>query len=105
MERPGGFRGVTKVPSGTPNRQWKAQICVHGRQVGLGYFATKEQAAAAYDSTARLNHVNAVCNYDIQMDTDEAIREASEINVLINAGFMSLIAEGCGKAKQEEVFQ
>ena len=56
----------------------------------LGLFAIKQQAAAAYDSAARLHHGNAVCNYDNQMDADEAIREASQINGLINAGFMSL---------------
>jgi hypothetical protein len=100
MKRSGGIRGITKVRG-----KWKAPIKMHGRQVALGYFTVKEQAAAVYDSTARLNHVNAVCNYDSQMDADEAIREASEINVLINAGQMELIAEEYGKAKQEEAFQ
>jgi hypothetical protein len=66
-------------------------------------FDTKEVAAAAHDSTARL-HLGqryAFCNYATQMDAKEAIREASEIAVLINDGRMELIGERHGEAKQQ----
>jgi hypothetical protein len=71
----------------------------------LGLFAIKQQAAAAYDSAARLHHGNAVCNYDNQMDADEAIREASQINGLINAGFMVHGAHHGGIWSYEEALQ
>jgi hypothetical protein len=98
--RTDGLRGVTKVKG-----RWKAQIRMHGRQVKFGDFAIKEQAAAAYDIQPRLINGNAVCNYDSPEDADEAIREASHINGLINAGFMDLIMEGFGPAKHEEALQ
>jgi hypothetical protein len=96
-----GLRGITKAPSG----KWRASIFFNGRKVGLGSFIIKEQAAAAYDRSARLNHVTPVCNYASQMDADKAIREAIEYNMLINAGEMELIMEGHGPAKQEEAYQ
>ena len=77
--RANGFRGVTKVPG----FKWMAQIWLHGRRVGIGVFATKQQAAAAYDSAARLNNENAVCNYNSPEDADKAIRAASEYNVTL----------------------
>jgi hypothetical protein len=54
---------------------------------------SRRQLYTVYDSTARRHcGLKAVCNYDSQVDADEAIREASEIAVLINDGCMSLIA-------------
>jgi hypothetical protein len=74
-----GFRGVVKRRLG----RWKAHVGLHGCQVDLGAFDTKEKAAAAYDSSARRHcGLKAVWNYDIQVDADEAIREVSEMAVL-----------------------
>lgn len=36
--------------------KWHAQIAVNGKRVHLGYFATAEAAAAAYDNAARELH-------------------------------------------------
>jgi hypothetical protein len=75
-------------------------------QSGSWRLRYKEQAAVAYGRSARLNHVNAVCNYASPVDADEAIiPEANQINGLRNAGFMSLIMEGYGPAKHEEALQ
>jgi hypothetical protein len=68
-------------------------------------FDTKEEAAAAYDSAARLHYgQNAFCNYATQMDAEEAIREAKDTRVLINDGRMELISERYGEAKQQEAY-
>ena len=75
------------------------------RQVGT--FDTKEEKAAAHDSTARhhLGQRYEFCNYASEMDAEKAIREASEIAVLINDGRMVLIGERYGEAKQQEAYQ
>jgi hypothetical protein len=71
--------------------RWKTVICLPGRKVYLGVVDTKEKAAAAYDSTARLHFgQNALCNYATQMETEEAILGANGIRVLINDGHMEL---------------
>lgn len=44
------FKGIEKPSRG---RQWKAYIKVDGRLRHLGYFATDEEAARAYDAAAR----------------------------------------------------
>jgi hypothetical protein len=78
-------------------------IGINGRQQNLGHFTTKEEAAAAYDSAARLNHgVNAVCNYGSEKDAAREIYEAREINLLSSTGSMSLIMEAYGPVKCEE---
>jgi hypothetical protein len=92
------LRGIHQKPSG----RWKASISINSRSKHLGYFTTKEQAAAAYDSAARLNHgVNAVCNYDSPEDAAQAICEAIEYNALLHAGEMELIMEGLGPAQHK----
>lgn len=40
-----GIRGVSYVPD---RKKWNASIGYRGKQVRLGHFATKEEAAAAY---------------------------------------------------------
>ena len=45
-----GFRGVTRSRR---NGRWQAQIQVAGKRHFLGYYATKEAAARAYDAAAR----------------------------------------------------
>lgn len=45
-----GFKGVTLDAR---IGRWNARIHVNGRRRSLGYFATAEQAAVAYDSAAR----------------------------------------------------
>lgn len=50
-----GFRGVKFHPD-TPDRRrskpWQARIKVFGRDISCGYYATAEEAAAAYDRAA-----------------------------------------------------
>lgn len=43
-----GYKGV----SATPHGRWRACIVVHARQIWLGSFRTKLEAAGAYDSAA-----------------------------------------------------
>jgi hypothetical protein len=45
-----GYRGVTRS---TRRGRWQAQIQVAGKRRFLGYFASKEDAARAYDAAAR----------------------------------------------------
>jgi hypothetical protein len=90
MKRSHGLRGIFQRPPG----KWSAGISINGRKKHLGCFTTKEQAAAAYASAARLNNENAVCNYDSPEDAARAIRAAIEYNVLLHAGEMELIMEG-----------
>jgi hypothetical protein len=63
-----GFYGVTG------NRQrWQARLRYDGKQRGLGYFNTKQQAAAAYDKAARGHKgANAVCNFATAEEGDAA---------------------------------
>jgi hypothetical protein len=101
MKRSHGLRGIHQIPSG----KWRAQVRINGRLQNLGCFGTKEEAAAAYDSAARLNNENAVCNYDSQKHADEVIREAREINLLSSTGCLQLIMEAYGPAKYEEALR
>lgn len=51
-----GFKGVRcKTDRGRRSSPWQANIRLDGRQTHLGYFATAEDAARAYD-TAALKH-------------------------------------------------
>lgn len=50
-----GRKGVTRV-SRLFRRPWQARIAINGKQVHLGYFPTYEEAARAYDSTAKKLH-------------------------------------------------
>jgi hypothetical protein len=47
-----GFKGVTPHPG---NKPWRARICVDGKRIHLGVFATPQDANAAY-ATAALIH-------------------------------------------------
>ena len=87
--------------------KWRAVVNLPGRKVHLGQFDTKEVAAAAHDRAARhhLGQRYEFCNYASEMDAENAIREASEIAVLINDGRMVLIGERYGEAKQQEAYQ
>jgi hypothetical protein len=100
--RPPGASGLCGVAKDRVDR-WAASIYLPDGKVRLGIFDTKEKAAAAYDSTARLHFgQNAFCNYATQMDAEEAIRGANDIRELINDGRMELIGERYGEAKQQE---
>jgi hypothetical protein len=103
MKRSHGLRGIHQLPSG----RWRAQVRINGRKQTLGCFGTKEEAAAAYDSAARLNHgVNAVCNYGSEEEhTAREIYEAREINLLSSTGCLRPIWEACGHAKYEEALR
>lgn len=45
------FKGVTRY--GFPHRPWRAAITVNKKRMHLGYFASIEEAAHAYDQAAR----------------------------------------------------
>jgi hypothetical protein len=48
-----GLKGVSYAKgSWLKNRKWRARIVVDGHEKRLGYFNTKEEAAAAYDAVA-----------------------------------------------------
>lgn len=47
------YRGVSWSKR---NRRWRARIVVGGRQLTLGYFKNKIDAAVAYDEAAEINH-------------------------------------------------
>lgn len=49
------FKGVTRN-----YKRWRARITVDGRRIGLGNFATQEEAARAFDDAARRYFGNAV---------------------------------------------
>lgn len=44
-----GYKGVSTIPNG----RWRAYINPHGKQLHLGCFKTKEEAAKAYDAAAK----------------------------------------------------
>lgn len=48
--------GVKGVWFGTKNRKWRAAININGRSKNLGYFTSKDEAAAAYASASRELH-------------------------------------------------
>ncbi len=47
-----GFKGVWKLPSGN----YSAKICIDYRQINIGTYKTKEEAARAYDRMALKHH-------------------------------------------------
>jgi hypothetical protein len=51
-----GFKGVSKRTDKPRRKPWRAQIQAGGKIRHLGYFATEQEAAAAYDNAAREMH-------------------------------------------------
>jgi len=51
-----GFKGVR-----ARNRKWNARIWTSGRSVSLGYYATPEEASAAYITAAKALHEDFFC--------------------------------------------
>jgi hypothetical protein len=45
-----GYKGVYFNATAVPSRPWMAKLSVTGQQKTVGYFATPEAAAAAYDA-------------------------------------------------------
>ncbi|KAK9867046.1 hypothetical protein WJX84_003068 [Apatococcus fuscideae] len=66
------FRGVSLLKQ---TSKWHAQINVGGKQVHLGFFATEEQAARAYDRAAinkgARDNCKIITNFDINDYADE----------------------------------
>ena len=52
------FRGLCRV-----GRRWKAQITYGGTTHHLGMYSSQEEAALAYDASARVHHKNASLNF------------------------------------------
>ena len=50
-----GLRGVIFC-RWVKNKPWKAYIRRHGQYINLGYYATKQEAARAYNAVARSYH-------------------------------------------------
>jgi len=48
-----GFKGVTYKRQRTSYKKWRAQITIGGKPIYLGYFATPEEAHAAYSVAAK----------------------------------------------------
>lgn len=48
-----GYRGVTRHTKGKRAKPYQARIKVRGRTISLGYFATAEEAAEAYNQGSR----------------------------------------------------
>ena len=46
-----GYKGVYFCKN-LPKKPWKSYLRQHGQYICMGYFATKEEAAAAYDREA-----------------------------------------------------
>lgn len=48
-----GFKGVRRTENGT----WNARITVNRKEIHLGNYKSKEEAAAAYDAAAKIHHL------------------------------------------------
>jgi hypothetical protein len=91
---------------------WKSHIHVNVKQLALGSFDTKEEAAAAFDGAARRHFKEeAKCNFDMEKEdavsADKASREAIQTRQLIHEGRIALIKKraiyfGLGKGYSEE---
>ena len=55
VTNPSGFKGVRRRAD-NPKSPWTARICVDRKERHLGYFATAEEAARAYDAAALKLH-------------------------------------------------
>ena len=61
-----GYRGVYLVKSGNRAKKWMAQIRKNYKDIFIGYYATKEEAAKAYNEAAteyfgEFSNLNVIC--------------------------------------------
>jgi hypothetical protein len=62
-------------------RRWQAQICYGGKRHNIGTFATKQEAALAYDRAARACEEEKLPNFDSIEAAEEAAAEAQASHI------------------------
>lgn len=103
------IKGVT-LQNRLTGRPWQARICVRGHQKHLGYFATKAEAAYAYNEAARTYYGRfAKLNpaKHIQIPTENYIRAVVSTKVVndVKRGRWICYTLSCGHGGQRRYFQ
>jgi hypothetical protein len=59
-------------------KRWKSTICYGGKRHHFGYFATRQEAAFAYDRTAREHAKKTPMNYESTTAAEEALKASAQ---------------------------